>query len=84
MTETFTLDKAPLQEPLEVVAVNAEGVPEDWRDWLEEIGFSQGEPCEVMHRAALGGDPIAVRIGVSTFALRLAEASCIQVKRKAD
>ena len=82
MTEIFTLDQAPLGEELEVVRVKAEAAPESWDVWLEEIGFTAGEPCIVLQRAALGGDPIAVRIGVSTFALRLAEAACVEVRRR--
>ena len=70
MSDTFTLDKAAIGDELEVVGVHAEGAPEDWEIWLEEIGFTAGEPCVVLQKAALGGDPIAVRIGVSTFALR--------------
>lgn len=83
MKDTFTLDKAPIGTPLEVVGVNAADAPESWDVWLEEIGFTAGEPCMVMQRAALGGDPIAVRIGVSTFALRLVEAACVTVRRRA-
>lgn len=83
MNDTFTLDKAPIGIPLEVVGVNAADAPESWDVWLEEIGFTAGEPCMVMQRAALGGDPIAVRIGVSTFALRLVEAACVTVRRRA-
>lgn len=83
MTEIFTLDQAPLGEELEVVRVKTEAAPESWDVWLEEIGFTAGEPCIVLQRAALGGDPIAVRIGVSTFALRLAEAACVEVRRRA-
>lgn len=82
MTEIFTLDQAPLGEELEVVRVKTEAAPESWDVWLEEIGFTAGEPCIVLQRAALGGDPIAVRIGVSTFALRLAEAACVEVRRR--
>lgn len=82
MSESFTLDQAAIGDELEVVGVHAEGAPEDWEIWLEEIGFTQGEPCVVLQKAALGGDPIAVRIGVSTFALRLVEARCIEVRRR--
>ena len=82
MTEIFTLDQAPLGEELEVVRVKTEAAPESWDVWLEEIGFTAGEPCIVLQCAALGGDPIAVRIGVSTFALRLAEAACVEVRRR--
>ena len=47
MSDTFTLDKAAIGDELEVVGVHAEGAPEDWEIWLEEIGFTAGEPCVV-------------------------------------
>ncbi|AMO25607.1 hypothetical protein UC35_20205 [Ramlibacter tataouinensis] len=47
---------------------------------LEEIGFFPGEPVMVMTRGFPGGDPLVVRIGQSTFALRGAEACCIQIE----
>ncbi len=46
---------------------------------LAELGFLPGENVRVVARGILGGDPIAVRIGTSTFALRGFEADCIQV-----
>jgi len=46
---------------------------------LAEIGFLPGETVRVLRRAA-GGEPIAVRIGGSTFALRKHEAQCILVR----
>ena len=54
-------------------------VPERARQ-LEEIGFCPGEQVTVMIRAVPGGDPLVVRIGQSTFALRGAEAACIRVE----
>lgn len=54
-------------------------VPERARQ-LEEIGFFPGEQVTVMTRGFPGGDPLVVRIGQSTFALRGAEAACIQVE----
>jgi ferrous iron transport protein A len=33
----------------------------------------------VMNRALPGGDPLVVRVGNSTFALRRVEAACIHV-----
>ena len=47
---------------------------------LEEIGFCPGERVMIMTRGIPGGDPIVVRIGQSTFALRGAEAACVQVE----
>ena len=46
---------------------------------LAEIGFLPGEPVRVMARAP-GGEPIAVRVGRSTFALRRVEAALVQVE----
>ncbi len=51
----------------------------EWHDWLEEIGFLPGERAMVMNRALPGGDPLVVRVGNSTFALRRIEAACVQV-----
>jgi len=49
----------------------------EWQRWLSEIGFIPGERVQVMTRAMPGGDPLVVRVGDSTFALRKAEAACI-------
>lgn len=46
---------------------------------LMEIGFIPGEPLQVLHKGFFGGEPIAVRIGQSTFALRRHEAALIPV-----
>lgn len=51
----------------------------EWHDWLEEIGFLPGERAMVMNRALPGGDPLVIRVGNSTFALRRIEAACVQV-----
>ena len=46
---------------------------------LRDLGFVPGARCEVVARMWMGGDPIAVRIGGSTFALRRAEAAAVRV-----
>jgi ferrous iron transport protein A len=46
---------------------------------LIEIGFVPGECFEIIAEARPGGDPIAVRIGGSCFALRRREAGAIKV-----
>jgi Fe2+ transport system protein FeoA len=47
---------------------------------LRDLGFVAGAHCEVIARMWPGGDPMAVRIGGSTFALRRAEAAAVQVQ----
>lgn len=46
---------------------------------LIEIGFVTGEAFEVVAEVRPGGDPIAVRIGGSCFALRRREAEAVMV-----
>jgi ferrous iron transport protein A len=48
---------------------------------LRDLGFVAGARCEIVARMWLGGDPLVVRIGGSTFALRRAEAAAVQVLR---
>ncbi len=64
-----------------VVAVStsdAGGSPELGRR-LAELGFLPGEKLRIVARGFMGREPIAVRIGTSTFALRFFEAACIRV-----
>jgi ferrous iron transport protein A len=74
-----TLDQAVLGETLAVARVEAPAQSPEWSRWLEEIGFVAGERVRLMARAVPGGDPMVVRVGQSTFALRRAEAACIGV-----
>ncbi len=74
-----TLDMAAIGDALKVEHVQASVVAPEWARWLEEIGFVVGERVMLMARGLPGGDPLVVRVGQSTFALRRAEAACIQV-----
>lgn len=74
-----TLESLATGHAARVLCVAAPERAPEWARWLHEIGFVPGEPVEVIARAALGGDPMVVRIGLSTFALRRAEAACVCV-----
>lgn len=74
-----TLDRATLGEALAVLRVEAPAESPEWGRWLEEIGFIAGEQVRLMAKAIPGGDPMVVRVGQSTFALRRAEAACVSV-----
>ena len=47
---------------------------------LLELGFVPGEPVEIVEEVWPGGDPMAVRIGASIFALRRREARAVLVQ----
>jgi ferrous iron transport protein A len=75
-----TLDQTPLATAFVIHEVV---YPEDGHGWnqrLEELGFLPGERVLVLTRGRPGGDPLAVRVGHSTFALRRAEAACVRVR----
>ena len=72
------LDDAQEATVLAVQSVNGSMPPEMLRR-LSEIGFLPGERVRIIGRGMFGGTPLAVRVGTSTFALRRAEARCVQV-----
>ncbi len=46
---------------------------------LLELGFIKGESVRVLAESFPAGDPIAVRVGSSTFALRRHEAAMVEI-----
>jgi ferrous iron transport protein A len=47
---------------------------------LMELGFVPGERIRMLRRGLPGGDPLAIRVGDSTFALRRFEAALITIQ----
>ena len=76
----MNLDQAPLTTVWRVARVQSPDGRDEQVRQLEEIGFLPGEPVCVMSRGLMGGDPLAVRVGLSTFALRREEARCIELE----
>ena len=76
----MNLDQAPASSVWRVARVRVPAGHEAQARQLEEIGFLPGEPVSVMSRGPWGGDPLAVRVGLSTFALRRDEARCIELE----
>jgi len=77
---SIRLDELELHRPARVAGLTPPPAAPEWAQWLTEIGFIPGEPVTLLARARPGGDPMVVRVGDSTFALRRAEAACIQVE----
>lgn len=53
------------------------------RTRLLELGFAPGERVRIVAVSFPGGDPMAVRVGNTTFALRRREAAMIHVMHAA-
>jgi ferrous iron transport protein A len=75
-----TLDALATGVAAVVQAVATPAQAPEWAQWLDEIGFIPGERVMVTARGVPGGDPLVVRVGNSTFALRRAEAACIHLE----
>ena len=75
----MSLDRSPLGTPGTVHRVVSPAGQPELVQQLEDLGFVPGEPVAVLKRAAFGGDPLVVRVGDSTYALRRAEAACVQL-----
>lgn len=79
------LSDAAIGQALRVLRVQRAAAPGaddagDWPQQLADLGFTPGERTVLMRRGWPGNDPLAVRVGSSTFALRRAEAACVLVE----
>jgi ferrous iron transport protein A len=69
-----------------VVVHVAPGDPEQVEDGadlarrLMELGFVPGERIRMLKRGMPGGEPLAIKVGNSTFALRRFEAALISIQ----
>ena len=75
----LTLAQALTGQPHRVRTLLAPAHAPEWQQWLEELGFVSGEHVSVLARALPGQDPLVVRVGQSTYALRRAEADCVHL-----
>jgi ferrous iron transport protein A len=73
--DSVTLNELPLLGEARILSIGATELSER----LAELGFLPGERVRVLARA-LFGDPIAVRLGSGTFALRRFEAASVAVE----
>ncbi len=78
---TIGLDQLPEERWATVAGVTVPALAGDHVLVLRllELGFVPGERVQVVREARTGRDPLAVRLGHTTFALRRHEAAFIQV-----
>lgn len=80
------LDALPQHQPAYVVGLRPARNAHEQSVLLRllEIGLQPGEPVRVVAHGYPGRDPLAVRIGRTTFALRRPEAAMVQVQATAS
>ncbi len=82
MRSPLSLADVPLGAAARVVGIRAASATAPARELalrLLEIGFVEGEPVRVIAQGHPGKEPIAVRVGGTTFALRRFEAEQVLV-----
>jgi len=77
------LSKLPLYETAVIDRVTPLTSSDTIARRLSELGFVPGEPVRVVALGPLGGDPMAVEIGFTRFALRHSEAERIILRTPA-
>jgi ferrous iron transport protein A len=75
-----SLNASPLGRIARIVKVHSHDSHSDIALHLQQLGFLPGEQVRVLHYARPGRDPLIVRVGNSTFALRKFEAACVLVE----
>ena len=81
MTGTQPLTDATVGASATVAGVSVPTGLDDWAQQLQDLGFMPGERVTLMVRGRSAADPLVVRVGLSTYALRSAEAACVYVSR---
>ena len=79
MTTPLSLEQLPQRQPATVADIDWSQLAAPEARRLRELGFDQGVGVEVLHRARIGGGPIACRIGRMTVALRRRVAGAVHV-----
>ncbi len=73
------LDIAPLRHLLRVESIDWSAIPDGEAQRLRSLGVDEGAVIEPLHRGILFfRDPLAIRVGRMTVALRLKVAAAIR------
>lgn len=79
MATHLSLETLARRQPATVATIAWDRLAPPEARRLRELGFDEGVGVEVLHRARIGGGPIACRIGRMTVALRRRVAGAIHV-----
>jgi ferrous iron transport protein A len=74
------LDQLPHHSPATVTGVDWPSLSQAEERRLRNLGLDEGVQIEALHAGPFGRDPIAIRIGRTTLAMRRAHARVIHVR----
>ena len=73
------LDQLELRAKARVAAIDWELLDPTEANRLKHLGFDEGVAVEALHLGPFGRDPLAVRVGRMTVAIRRAHARAVHV-----
>ena len=79
MTHPSTLDELKLGTTAPIASIDWASLGESEACRLRHFGFDEGVKVEPLHLGPFGKDPLAVRVGRMTVAIRRAHARAVQV-----
>jgi len=77
---TLSLDQLPFRRPATGTGIDWARLSEGDAQRLRNLGFDEGVRIEALHGAPFGRDPLAIRVGRMTVAMRRAQARAISVE----
>lgn len=77
--ETLTLDLLPLGQRASITSIDWESLDHSEACRLKNFGFDDGISVQPLHLGPFGRDPVAIRVGRMTVAIRRAHARAILV-----
>lgn len=80
----MSLHQLPLNTPARITAIVPRTAIDPVAQRLDELGFVPGEVVRVIGRGPFGGEPLAVQVGLTRFALRRTEAERVLVADVAE
>ena len=76
---TRSLDMLETKVSGQIARIDWEALPPRDAARLRNFGFDEGVMVTPLHRAPFGADPLAVRVGRMTVAIRRAHAAAVEV-----
>ena len=79
--ETLSLDLLAIGAKAMIVSIDWDSLEESEACRLKHFGFDEGVAVEPLHLGPFGRDPLAVRVGRMTVAIRRTHARAVRVAR---
>jgi ferrous iron transport protein A len=77
--DSISLDRLALGTKARVTAIDWAALDESEANRLKHFGFDEGVAVEALHLGPFGRDPIAIRVGRMTVAIRRKHAGSVRV-----